>query len=144
MGLEPLSRDHAAEGGVETSSNRTYLSLSAIVEKDKIFVLPAGLTEHYYHANWNEGLDLIALSGCSMGGMSDPRIPKAKYGYAIVARPAINESGAWKFPDEFSHVIYVPQRIIDAIFAVDKKSREALESAIKGTLQGKPQKFMNE
>lgn len=132
-------------GAEDTCSKRTYLDLAARIEKDKIRVLPAGLTEHYYHANWNKGLDLIALSGWSMGGMSDPgRVPKAKYGYVIVARPAINESQEWKFPDAFSHVIYVPQRIVDAMFAVDRKSLEALENAIKGTLQGKPQKFINE
>jgi len=140
----PFSGACTRRAGGKTCNDRIYLSLSAIVGKNKVAVLGAGLTEHYYHANWNEGLDLIAMSGWSMGGMSGPRAPKAKYGYAIVARPENSKSHEKQFPDDFTHVIYVPQRIVDAILAIDRKSREALENAIKGTLQGKRQRFVVE
>lgn len=102
----------------------------------------SNLYETYYQANWVDDMDLVRLepSGAlGLGMLSDERVklPSRRFGIGLIRERDFRhgrEGGAKLTRDRYAHVVDLPSRISDLIFAYDKQQGELFINAAKRAL----------
>ena len=100
------------------------------------------LYETFFHANWEDGIDLIRLNGgtsIGVGLLSDARMPPLpqRFGIGVIRQTDLQQQrklGQAHRRDTYAHLIEVPARLSDLITAYDKQQGDLLINAARRAL----------